>query len=672
MSIRRIRRKMDSFHTGNSDSANALARRVPRSSRIGCCEQNTLVGRVNCVEEDVVDINCALAKQAVVLNDHECRLECKQDKKCCEKKKKCCDKKKKCCDKKKKCCKKEKKCCKKKKCCRITKCCVEKKCCNKSVCCEQVDPCNPCCTQVVTVCCSSSSSSSCCSSSSSSCCSSSSSSSSSCSSSSCEPQILALQGFSQVLKTLDNGQVISVEARGTDLFNPADDRYIDPDIIEAAIYATYDQNYVNDVAVDYDVQPYVDPTPVGPPGGSPGVLPPNARLRANGLTINGVGNGGARFGARQNSFRTTGSLQQNRVPAQRLTVNSSFSGDTRASRMISAKQNGIVQNNAAYGGQNSIMYGGQSRAARMINARNAQKNNAKMMADKSSSKSSSSRKSSSKSSSSRKSSLRHSDSKHSSSRHSDSKHSDDKKKKHHKKCSSSSSSSSSYDENCKYNKKIIFKYSPVVNPIDQPVYYNVVDPSLIDPSSLTGNVTKYPLEIISCNPRDCIARDIIPVQNNGVSFMLPYDAHTYQFSFVPLLKISTETGTTATPDGSINYLSGSGNVAAQPAVAEVVIFQNSVSEEIVVTRVELTWTDICIDTALPPVPPNNFAIYGGPYVTGPDGTYYKTCTTQSSIFNISPALDINGFPIATRRLVTVRVTEGFSFDSVIMNIVRPV
>jgi hypothetical protein len=153
--------------------------------------------------------------------------------------------------------------------------------------------------------------------------------------------------------------------------------------------------------------------------------------------------------------------------------------------------------------------------------------------------------------------------------------------------------------------------------------------------------------------------------------MLPYDAHVYQFTFVPLLKISTETGTTATPDGSINYLQGSGNVSAQPAVVEIVVFQNTTLDEIIITSLDLTWADICVDTALPPVPPTNFAVYGGPYVTGPDGTYYRTCTTGSGIFNIPAAVDDQGFPIATRRLITVRVTEGFSFDNVIMSIIRP-
>lgn len=83
--IRRIRRKMDQYRTDNYDSV-ANNGRYPRSSRIGgCCGQNTLVGRVHHVEEEIDDLNCALVKQAVALNNQECRLECKADKKCCNK-----------------------------------------------------------------------------------------------------------------------------------------------------------------------------------------------------------------------------------------------------------------------------------------------------------------------------------------------------------------------------------------------------------------------------------------------------------------------------------------------------------------------------------------------------------------------------------------------------------
>jgi len=315
--IRRIRRKMDPYQS-DFNSINGNDGRFPRSGRIGGCCDDEKTLRVD-------DINCALIKQAVALNDIEQRLECKADKKCCDKKKK------KCCEKKKKCCEKKKKCCdKKKKCCKVLKCCEEKKCCSKPVCCQQRDPCNPCnpceprCTKI-TVCCPSSSSSSCCSSSSSSSCSSSSCSSSSCSSSSEYPpevlEVFGYQGLGKVVLNPDGTMSTIVEERiGKDANDVVTGLVATAAEVEDFMLQTEDEWFINGVRVNENISPqdaFTESTAAlnsglgtNPGPGSGTGIGLTGLNRTNGLNgLARIGTGAARLG----SFGTGRSIGAGRI-----------------------------------------------------------------------------------------------------------------------------------------------------------------------------------------------------------------------------------------------------------------------------------------------------------------------------------------------------------------------
>lgn len=212
---------------------------------------------------------------------------------------------------------------------------------------------------------------------------------------------------------------------------------------------------------------------------------------------------------------------------------------------------------------------------------------------------------------------------------------------------------------CPNSKNLTFIYTQTSQLVNGITYYNTVDPSAINPSI---NVTKYPINIISDDPSICIKEDIMPM-GSGVAFMLPFDTNTYQISISAELKINTEIGI-VTPLGSINYLSGSGIPAAQPAVAQIVITQLSNMGIIVDTNptssLNLTWNNICTDPLLQSPPPNNFQVFQEPNIIGQPGAYYKTCTSNTATIDTIPILDTNNKPLS-RRLVTILVTQGFSF-----------
>jgi hypothetical protein len=217
-----------------------------------------------------------------------------------------------------------------------------------------------------------------------------------------------------------------------------------------------------------------------------------------------------------------------------------------------------------------------------------------------------------------------------------------------------------------YNRKISFQYAKTSLLIGPTTYYNVVNSTIIDPNT---NVTKYPISITDLEVGSTVTQNIVPIIT-GVAFELPFDSFTYQVSFIPEVKISTELATT----NSINYLSGSGLLGSQPAVAQLEVHQldnnGVVIDRNLSARTLVTWANISIDPLLPAVPPNNFRKYQDATIPGAPGEYYKTLiTTSSPIYNILPILDSNNKPYG-RRLVTFAVTAGFSVSSVTATIVR--
>lgn len=201
-------------------------------------------------------------------------------------------------------------------------------------------------------------------------------------------------------------------------------------------------------------------------------------------------------------------------------------------------------------------------------------------------------------------------------------------------------------------------------------YYNTVDPSAINP---TVYVDKYPINITSPDPNVFIPPDIAPI-GPGVAFILPFDTYTYQVSFSANLKINTETIPVTPPQSSINYLQGSGYINAQPAIAQLVVYQLT-STGVAIDKnpsasLVFNWSNIAIDPTLPGPPPNNFKIFQEPDVTGQPGTYYQAAPSNvNPVYNIVPILDTNGKPMA-RRLITIAVTQGFSFSDATLTLVR--
>jgi len=201
-------------------------------------------------------------------------------------------------------------------------------------------------------------------------------------------------------------------------------------------------------------------------------------------------------------------------------------------------------------------------------------------------------------------------------------------------------------------------------------FYNTVDPTAIDPAT---SVDKYPIRITSPDPDVRVRPDTIPI-GPGVAFLLPFDTHTYQVSFTATAKFNTEMIPVVPPQPSINYLAGSPYIGAQPAIAQLVVFQVDSSGSVVdmnpSASLQFTWANVCIDPTLPGVPPNNFKVFQEPDVSGQPGAYYKICPSNINIvYNVIPILDHNGHPFG-RRLISVAVTQGFSFGHASVTITR--
>ena len=222
-----------------------------------------------------------------------------------------------------------------------------------------------------------------------------------------------------------------------------------------------------------------------------------------------------------------------------------------------------------------------------------------------------------------------------------------------------------------YARNIIFEYKKTyARAADGILYLDVVDPNEINP---TSNVNKLPISICNADPCFSIADEIIPL-DSGVAFLLPFDSFIYQISFSAELKINTESAGVVTPLGSIYYLSNSNNPTSQPAIARVIVYQlnqtNTIVDINIANQISFTWNNIDYDPASPNTPPGNFMIFQDLSIPGQNDTYYKTHSTHhSSVFNISPILDSNGLPFG-RRLVSIVVTRGFSFNKANMTIVR--
>jgi hypothetical protein len=221
-----------------------------------------------------------------------------------------------------------------------------------------------------------------------------------------------------------------------------------------------------------------------------------------------------------------------------------------------------------------------------------------------------------------------------------------------------------------YTRNIDFTYAKTSVVYSSVTYYNVVDPTVIDPNA---DINKFPIGIVSNVSGVDITPDIVPV-GPSVGFMLPFDSHVYQVSFTATLKINTEAIPVVAPQPSINYLSGSGYVSAQPAVAQLYTTQMTATGPEVninpTASLQFTWANMCVDPLIALPSPANFKTYQETGITGQPGTYYKACPSNIyTVYNIVPVLDTNGLPYG-RRVVTIGVTTGFSFSSANMIITR--
>ena len=206
------------------------------------------------------------------------------------------------------------------------------------------------------------------------------------------------------------------------------------------------------------------------------------------------------------------------------------------------------------------------------------------------------------------------------------------------------------DDDCYYYQEpfvrnIIFTYARTMITSGSVSYYNVVDPALTDPSS---NITKFPINIKSATQNINIASEIAPF-NSGVAFILPFDSNTYQISFSTEIKINTESVPVTPPESSINYLLGSPYSSANPAIAQLVVYQLNNNGVVINASpsavVQSTWSDIIIDPSLPGPAPNNFKVFQESDIVGPGGTYYKTQISNiNPTFTVVPVLAPNGIP----------------------------
>lgn len=221
-----------------------------------------------------------------------------------------------------------------------------------------------------------------------------------------------------------------------------------------------------------------------------------------------------------------------------------------------------------------------------------------------------------------------------------------------------------------YSRNINFTFTKTSVVYSSVTYYNVVDPTAIDPLT---DVNKFPTGIVNNGGSTDITSEIVPI-GTSVAFLLPFDSNVYQVSFTATLKINTETIPVVPPQSSINYLSGSSYVSAQPAVVQLYVMQMTSTGPSISTTptasLQFTWSNMCTDPSSVLPAPGNFMVYQETGITGQPGAYYQACPSNIyTVYNIAPVLDTNGNPYG-RRLVTLGVTAGFSFSTANMIITR--
>lgn len=195
-------------------------------------------------------------------------------------------------------------------------------------------------------------------------------------------------------------------------------------------------------------------------------------------------------------------------------------------------------------------------------------------------------------------------------------------------------------------------------------YYNVVNPNAINPQL---NVTKFPCSIKSCVDISC---DIYTTNTGELYYILPNDNNTYYITFSAELKISTETSITSY--GSINYLSGSSVIAAnpQPAIVNLIFAEETCNVITPISNInsqlQLTWNNVQTNPGSTLLPPSNFIVFQEPFVSGLPGSYYKANNSTSCFTYEFRSLQNN----CSKRLISASVTSGFSFSAVKIKISR--
>ena len=203
------------------------------------------------------------------------------------------------------------------------------------------------------------------------------------------------------------------------------------------------------------------------------------------------------------------------------------------------------------------------------------------------------------------------------------------------------------------NINIIFKYDPVILTKNNVVYLHMVNSLYIDPYT---NVTKLPINISS--PDLDISSNIIKL-GNSYAFILSSNTNMYKVYFNAELRINSDEIIINPPNAypSIEYLKGSDNPNEQYAIAKLLVYEidkeNNMSININASfSVNIDRQNLYIDNTN-----NKLKVFSDDM-----GNYYKS---HINIYNIIPASSNNTL---IKRLITVAVTEGFSFDHVSLNI----
>lgn len=191
--------------------------------------------------------------------------------------------------------------------------------------------------------------------------------------------------------------------------------------------------------------------------------------------------------------------------------------------------------------------------------------------------------------------------------------------------------------------KLTFTYEPVSinNTIKD---YNLVNSKNIDQFS---DITKMPMSINSDNTTNI---------GNGYAYIIPDNSSRYQISFSCELRINT-TNKLFYPNNypSIQYLKGSGNVAAEPAIAQLIIYEIDDDDNVAINMIptalqHITWADMCLIDTDGEISESNFKIF-----ENSDGKYYKTNEKINIIYDILPVDNVK------TRLFSIIVTSGFPF-----------